>query len=133
MTKYSFEFNLKVVNVYLSGGYRFLTEKYHVKDRKKIHHWVNTYKEFDTDMLKQCIDEGADYDLVIAIGSIIMMKMVSQLTKTYGIKTIVSMNPVMVAGTGMCGGDASQLMVKLNLHVLMDQILMGIKLILMRP
>lgn len=84
-------------------------------------------------MLKQCIDEGADYDLVIAIGSIIMMKMVSQLTKTYGIKTIVSMNPVMVDGTGMCGGDASQLMVKLNLHVLMDQILMGIKLILMRP
>lgn len=133
MTKYSFEFNLKVVNVYLSGGYRFLTEKYHVKDRKKIHHWVNTYKEFDTDMLKQCIDEGADYDFVIAIGSIIMMKMVSQLTKTYGIKTIVSMNPVMVDGTGMCGGDASQLMVKLNLHVLMDQILMGIKLILMRP
>lgn len=104
MTKYSFEFNLKVVNVYLSGGYRFLTEKYHVKDRKKIHHWVNTYKEFDTDMLKQCIDEGADYDLVIAIGSIIMMKMVSQLTKTYGIKTIVSMNPVMVDDTGMCGG-----------------------------
>ena len=104
MTKYSFEFNLKVVNVYLSGGYRFLTEKYHVKGRKKIHHWVNTCKEFDTDMLKQCIDEGADYDLVIAIGSIIMMKMVSQLTKTYGIKTIVSMNPVMVDGTGMCGG-----------------------------
>ena len=133
MTKYSFEFNLKVVNVYLSGGYRFLTEKYHVKDRKKIHHWVNTYKEFDTDMLKQCIDEGADYDLVIAIGSIIMMKMVSQLTKTYGIKTIVSMNPVMVDGTGRGGGDASQLMVKLNLLVLTVQILMGIKLILMRP
>ena len=64
----------------------------------------NGHQGFVTDMLKKCLDDGADYDLVIAIGPIIMMKMVSQLTKTYGIKTIVSMNPVMVDGTGMCGG-----------------------------
>ena len=48
MPKYSFEFKLKVVNDYLSGvgGYRFLTDKYHVKDRKQIRNWVNAYKEF---------------------------------------------------------------------------------------
>ncbi|GAB2023136.1 sulfide/dihydroorotate dehydrogenase-like FAD/NAD-binding protein [Pseudolactococcus yaeyamensis] len=64
----------------------------------------NGHQGFVTDMLKKCLDDGADYDLVIAIGPIIMMKMVSQLTKKYDIKTIVSMNPVMVDGTGMCGG-----------------------------
>ncbi|WP_332407139.1 sulfide/dihydroorotate dehydrogenase-like FAD/NAD-binding protein [Pseudolactococcus laudensis] len=64
----------------------------------------NGHQGFVTDMLDKCIADGADYDLVIAIGPIIMMKMVSQLTKKYGIKTIVSMNPVMVDGTGMCGG-----------------------------
>ena len=64
----------------------------------------NGHQGFVTDMLKKCLDEGADYDLVIVIGPLIMMKMVSQLTKTYEIKTIVSMNPVMVDGTGMCGG-----------------------------
>ena len=47
---------------------------------------------------------GADYDLVIAIGPIPMMKAVSNLTKPYGIKTIISMNTIMVDGTGMCGG-----------------------------
>ena len=55
-------------------------------------------------MLKQLIEEGNQYDLVIAIGPLIMMKFVCQLTKQYGIKTIVSMNPVMIDGTGMCGG-----------------------------
>ncbi len=64
----------------------------------------NGHQGFVTDMLKKCLDEGADYDLVIVIGPLIMMKMVSQLTKTYEIKTIVSMNPVMADGTGMCGG-----------------------------
>ncbi len=64
----------------------------------------NGHQGFVTDMLKKCLDEGADYDLVIVIGPLIMMKMVSQLTKTYEIKTIVSMNPVMVDGTGMCVG-----------------------------
>lgn len=64
----------------------------------------NGHQGFVTDVLKTCIDAGAVYDMVIAIGPIIMMKLVSQLTKAYAIKTIVSMNPIMVDGTGMCGG-----------------------------
>ena len=64
----------------------------------------NGNKGFVTDMLKKLIEEGDQYDLVIAIGPLIMMKMISLLTKQYGIKTLVSMNPVMVDGTGMCGG-----------------------------
>jgi ferredoxin--NADP+ reductase len=56
------------------------------------------------DMIKELVNnQGKKYDLVIAIGPIIMMKFVSLLTKELGIKTIVSMNPVMVDGTGMCG------------------------------
>ncbi|MBP0972973.1 MAG: sulfide/dihydroorotate dehydrogenase-like FAD/NAD-binding protein [Oscillospiraceae bacterium] len=61
-------------------------------------------KGFVTDMLKERIESGVQYDCVIAIGPIPMMKFVSKLTKEYGIKTIVSLNPVMVDGTGMCGG-----------------------------
>lgn len=61
-------------------------------------------KGFVTDALKELIDSGEAYDLVIAIGPIPMMKFVSKLTKEYGIKTIVSMNPIMIDGTGMCGG-----------------------------
>ncbi len=61
-------------------------------------------KGFVTDALKQQIENGANYDLVIAIGPLIMMKFVCELTKKYGIKTIVSMNPIMIDGTGMCGG-----------------------------
>lgn len=57
-----------------------------------------------TDALKQLIESGETYDEVIAIGPLIMMKFVCQLTKEYGIKTIVSMNPIMIDGTGMCGG-----------------------------
>lgn len=64
----------------------------------------NGRKGFVTDMLKALLDDGSQYDLVIAIGPLIMMKFVSNLTRPYGIKTIVSMNPVMVDGTGMCGG-----------------------------
>jgi ferredoxin--NADP+ reductase len=64
----------------------------------------NGNKGFVTDVLKKLIEEGNKYDLVIAIGPLIMMKVVSNLTKQYGIKTIVSMNPVMIDGTGMCGG-----------------------------
>lgn len=64
----------------------------------------NGNKGFVTDELKRQIEEGNEYDLVIAIGPLIMMKFVSNLTKEYGIKTIVSMNPIMVDGTGMCGG-----------------------------
>ena len=57
-----------------------------------------------TDALKELIEGGAKYDEVIAIGPLVMMKYVSLLTKEYGIKTTVSMNPIMIDGTGMCGG-----------------------------
>ena len=57
-----------------------------------------------TDALKKLIEEGNRYDEVIAIGPVVMMKFVSKLTKEYGIKTVVSMNPIMIDGTGMCGG-----------------------------
>ena len=56
-----------------------------------------------TDALKRLIDSGRAYDQVIAIGPLIMMKFVCKLTKAYGIKTVVSMNPIMIDGTGMCG------------------------------
>lgn len=64
----------------------------------------NGNKGLVTDVLRKLIEEGNHYDLVIAIGPLIMMKFVSKLTKEYGIKTLVSMNPVMIDGTGMCGG-----------------------------
>ncbi|MDR2721764.1 MAG: sulfide/dihydroorotate dehydrogenase-like FAD/NAD-binding protein, partial [Coriobacteriaceae bacterium] len=57
-----------------------------------------------TEALQRRIDEGANYDLVLAVGPVIMMKFVAALTKKYGIKTYVSMNPLMIDGTGMCGG-----------------------------
>ncbi len=57
-----------------------------------------------TDALKRLIEAGQAYDEVIAIGPLIMMKFVARLTKEYGIKTVVSMNPIMIDGTGMCGG-----------------------------
>ena len=63
----------------------------------------NGNKGLVTDMLKALIEEGNQYDEVIVVGPLIMMKFVSLLTKQYGIKTIVSMNPVMIDGTGMCG------------------------------
>jgi ferredoxin--NADP+ reductase len=61
-------------------------------------------KGFVTNMLEKLINEGAGYDCVIAIGPLPMMKFVSLVTKKYNIKTIVSMNPIMIDGTGMCGG-----------------------------
>lgn len=57
-----------------------------------------------TDALKKLLDSGETYDEVIAIGPLIMMKFVCKLTKEYGVKTVVSMNPIMIDGTGMCGG-----------------------------
>ena len=57
-----------------------------------------------TDALKELIESGERYDEVIAIGPLVMMKFVCKLTKEYGIKTVVSMNPIMIDGTGMCGG-----------------------------
>jgi len=61
-------------------------------------------KGFVTDKLKSLIDNGRDYDLVIAIGPIPMMKFVSKTTEPYNIHTLVSLNPIMIDGTGMCGG-----------------------------
>ena len=60
-------------------------------------------KGFVTDALRDVLDKG-DTQLVVAIGPVPMMKFVSKLTKEYGVKTIVSLNPIMVDGTGMCGG-----------------------------
>ena len=57
-----------------------------------------------TNALERLIQEGNRYDEVIAIGPLVMMKFVCKLTKEYGIKTVVSMNPIMIDGTGMCGG-----------------------------
>ncbi|MDR3312179.1 MAG: sulfide/dihydroorotate dehydrogenase-like FAD/NAD-binding protein [Spirochaetaceae bacterium] len=56
-----------------------------------------------TDALKKLIDAGEKYDEVIAIGPLVMMKFVCAATKPYNIKTTVSMNPIMIDGTGMCG------------------------------
>lgn len=57
-----------------------------------------------TNALENLINEGNDYDLVMAIGPLVMMKFVCKLTEKYNIKTVVSMNPIMIDGTGMCGG-----------------------------
>ena len=54
--------------------------------------------------LKEAIEAGEGYDEVIAIGPLVMMKFVVATTKPYGVKTTVSMNPIMIDGTGMCGG-----------------------------
>jgi len=56
-----------------------------------------------TEALKASLDKGEKYDEVIAIGPLIMMKFVAATTKPYGVKTTVSMNPIMIDGTGMCG------------------------------
>ena len=56
-----------------------------------------------TNQLEELVKNGNTYDLCIAIGPMIMMKFVCVLTKKLGLKTIVSMNPIMVDGTGMCG------------------------------
>ena len=57
-----------------------------------------------TNALEKLVGEGETYDEVIAIGPLVMMKFVTQLTKQHNIKTVVSMNPIMIDGTGMCGG-----------------------------
>jgi transposase-like protein len=61
------------------------------------------HKGFVTDILKEIIDRGEEIDLVVAIGPLVMMKAVSELTRPYEIRTVVSLNPIMVDGTGMCG------------------------------
>ena len=63
----------------------------------------NGHKGFVTAALEEQLNAGVKYDAVIAIGPLIMMKVVCDMTRDKGIKTIVSMNPIMVDGTGMCG------------------------------
>lgn len=60
-------------------------------------------KGFTTNVLKELIDAGREINYVFAVGPVIMMKLISGITKEYGIKTVVSLNPIMVDGTGMCG------------------------------
>jgi len=59
---------------------------------------------FVTVKLQQLLEQGKQYDEVLAIGPIPMMKFVAKTTEPFGVKTIVSLNPIMVDGTGMCGG-----------------------------
>ena len=61
-------------------------------------------KGFVTDKLRQLIENGTQIDLVVAVGPIVMMKAVSALTRKENIHTVVSLNPIMIDGTGMCGG-----------------------------
>ena len=61
-------------------------------------------KALVTDILREQLEAGVHYDRVIAIGPVMMMKFVCLLTKEYNIPTVVSMNPIMIDGTGMCGG-----------------------------
>lgn len=58
---------------------------------------------FVTDVLRKILDEDKDVKLVVAIGPVPMMKFLCRLTKEYGVKTVVSLNPIMVDATGMCG------------------------------
>ena len=62
------------------------------------------YHGFVTTKLKEIIDSGTKVDFVLAIGPIPMMKAVADVTRPYNIKTVISLNPIMVDGTGMCGG-----------------------------
>ena len=57
-----------------------------------------------TEPLKAALESGEKYDAVIAIGPLVMMKFVVETCRPFGVKTVVSMNPIMIDGTGMCGG-----------------------------
>ena len=61
-------------------------------------------KGFVTDKLRQLIENGTRIDLVVAVGPIVMMKAIAELTRKENIRTVVSLNPIMIDGTGMCGG-----------------------------
>ena len=64
----------------------------------------NGKKGFVTDALREQLEAGAKYEHVVAIGPMPMMRAVCEMTRSYGIHTVVSMNPIMIDGTGMCGG-----------------------------
>jgi ferredoxin--NADP+ reductase len=61
-------------------------------------------KGFVTDKLRQLIQNGTRIDLVVAVGPIVMMKAIAEMTRNQNIHTVVSLNPIMIDGTGMCGG-----------------------------
>ena len=63
----------------------------------------NGHKGFVTSALEEQLKAGKDYDHVIAIGPLVMMRAVCNITKQYNIPTVISMNPIMIDGTGMCG------------------------------
>ncbi len=60
-------------------------------------------KGFTTNVLEEYLQAGNKVDFVFTVGPVIMMKLISEITKKYGIKTVASLNPIMVDGTGMCG------------------------------
>jgi len=62
------------------------------------------YKGFTSDVLKNLVNEGRHFDYVFAVGPTPMMRAVAEVTRPYGIRTVVSLNPIMIDGTGMCGG-----------------------------
>lgn len=62
------------------------------------------YKGFTSDVLKNLLSTGRRFDYVFAVGPVLMMRAVAEVTRPYGIKTVVSLNPIMIDGTGMCGG-----------------------------
>jgi len=62
------------------------------------------YKGFTSDVLKNLLNKGERFDYVFAVGPILMMRTIAEVTHPYGIKTVVSLNPIMIDGTGMCGG-----------------------------
>ena len=108
ITKGNFEVGNEVITILGARSERYLILEEKMKnvshdlkictdDGSKGHHG------FVTDELKKLLEIG-DVSQVVAIGPVPMMKFVSQMTKEYGVSTIVSLNPIMIDGTGMCGG-----------------------------
>jgi len=84
----------------LEDEFKFVSDKYFVMTDDGSY----GEKGLVTTKLKELLDQGEHYDEVIAIGPLIMMKFICKLTEEYQVKTMVSMNPIMIDGTGMCGG-----------------------------
>lgn len=61
-------------------------------------------KGFTSDVLKSLLEGGRRFDYVFAVGPVLMMRAIAEVTRPYKIKTVVSLNPIMIDGTGMCGG-----------------------------
>ncbi|MDQ1279803.1 MAG: hypothetical protein QG670_1065 [Thermoproteota archaeon] len=84
----------------LEDEMKTLSDEFYITtdDGSKGHHG------FVTDVLKKLIEEKRKIDLVVAIGPTVMMRAIAGITRPYNIKTLVSLNPIMIDGTGMCGG-----------------------------